>query len=196
MHLIGTRPIEFNNKVYQFCAIKETSEDFKLGSIYLTVRAILGLFTPLVIIIFLYYRIVRTIWRRNSVRSRMPRNVIKSLTMVVVAFFLSWSPFSVISKYSILVEKRYDTISRAELITFWIGLTASVYNPFIYAFYNRNFRSAFREVVLNGKMTKTTLAVSPPENTVRSLRSATTVNQILELQTGTPILLKYTTKLA
>lgn len=49
LHLISTRPVEFNNKVYQFCAIKETSGDLKLGSIYLTVRAILGLFTPLVI---------------------------------------------------------------------------------------------------------------------------------------------------
>ena len=194
LHLISTRPVEFNNKVYQFCAIKETSGDFKLGSIYLTVRGILGLFTPLVIIIFLYYKIVKTVWRRNSVRSRMRRNVIKSLTMVVVVFFLSWSPFSIISKYSILVEKRYDTISRAELITFWIGLSASVYNPLFYAFYNKNFRCAFREVVLHGKTTETTLAVYPPENSIRSLRRATTINRIPEIQTGTPILLRYTIK--
>lgn len=152
LYLINSRPVVFNDgKVYRFCAIKETSTDMKLGSIYLIVRGILGLLTPLVIIIFLYYKIVKIIWNRKTVKSRMRRNVIKSLTMVVVAFFLSWSPFSIISKYSILVEKRYDTISRAEIITFWIGLTASVYNPLIYGFYNKNFREAFREVVLQRK---------------------------------------------
>ena len=192
LYLISARPVLLNNKVYQFCAIKETSRDEKLGSIYLTVRGILGLFIPLVIIIILYYKIVKTVWKRKTIRSRMRRNVIKSLTMVVVAFFLSWSPFSIISKYSILVEKRYDSVSRAEIITFWIGLTASVYNPLIYAFYNKNFRDAFSELVLHRNTTKKTFAFHPPE---MSLRKLAITSRIPDIKTGTPISLKYAAKL-
>ena len=189
LYLIGARPVKHINKVYQFCAIKETSRDIRIGTIYLTVRAILGLLTPLSIIIFLYCRIVKTIWRRKTTRSRMRKNVIKSLGMVVFAFFLSWSPFSFISKYSILVQKRYYTVSRAEIITFWIGLSASVYNPLIYAFYNKNFRDAFREVVFGRKTArKTTFDIHPPGKCVRK---ASTITPIPDLTSGTPILLKY-----
>lgn len=188
IYFINTRPVTHNNKVYQFCGIKETSTFSKLGSIYLTVRAILGFLTPLVIIVVLYYNILKTIWKRKTIKSRTRRNAIKGLTMVVVAFFLSWAPFSMISKYSILVEKRYDTISRAEIITFWIGLSASVYNPLIYAFYNKNFRDAFREVVLRRKTRRRkTVVFQPPEKAIREAVAIT----IPDLKTGTPILLRH-----
>lgn len=183
IHLINPRRIIYNNEVYQFCAIKETSTDSSLGSIYLTVRAILGFLTPLLIIITLYYNILKTIWKRKTIKSRMRRNAIKSLTMVVFAFFLSWAPFSVISKYSILVEKRYDFISRAEIITFWIGLSASVSNPLIYAFYNKNFRDAFRELVLHKNKRRKT--------TEKAVREAVAIT-IPDLKAGTPVLLKHT----
>lgn len=188
-YLINTRTVTHNNEVYQFCAIKETSTDSKLGSIYLTVRGVLGFLAPLLIIVVLYYNVLKTIWKRKTTKSRTRRNAIKSLTMVVFAFFLSWAPFSVISKYSILFEKRYDSISRAEIITFWIGLSASVYNPLIYAFYNKNFRDAFREVVLHRKTRrKTTVVFQPPEKVIKEAVAITTV----DLKTGSPILLKRT----
>jgi len=189
IHLINSFPIIYNNEVHQFCAIKETSSDTKLGFIYLTVRAILGFLTPLLIIIALYYNILKTIWKTKTIKSRMRRNAIKSLTMVVFAFFLSWAPFSVISKYCILVEKRYYTISRAEIITFWIGLSASVYNPLIYAFYNKNFRDAFREVVLRKKSQKKASDVVPPSE--KAVREAVAIT-IPDAKTGTPVLLKQT----
>lgn len=188
IYLINSFPIIYNNEVYQFCAIKETSTDAKLGFIHLTVRAILGFLTPLLIIIALYYNILKTIWKRKTIKSRMRKNAIKSLTMVVLTFFLSWAPFSVISKYCILVEKRYYTISRAEIITFWIGLSASVYNPLIYAFYNKNFRNAFREIVLHKKTKrKATVVLPPPEKAVREAVAIT----IPDLENGTPVLLKH-----
>ena len=98
-YLIGTTTdttIKHGDKVYRFCAVKETFKDVKLGTIYLTVRGILGFVTPLAIIITLYCKIVKTVWKRKTIKSRMRRNVIKSLAMVVIAFFLSWSPFSII----------------------------------------------------------------------------------------------------
>ena len=186
--LINTRPVTHNSEVYQFCAIKETSTDSSLGSIYLTVRGVLGFLMPLLIIAMLYYNILKTIWKRKTTKSRMRRNAIKSLTMVVVAFCFSWAPFSAMSKYSILVEKRYNTISRAEIITFWIGLSASVYNPLIYAFYNKNFRDAFREVVVHRKTRrKTTGVFQPPDKVLREAVAITTS----DLKTGTPFLLKH-----
>lgn len=186
-YLINIRPVIYNNEVCKFCAIKETSADSKIGSIFLTIRGILGFLAPLFIIVFLYYNVLKTIWKRKT-RSKMRKNAILSLTMVVLAFFLTWAPFSFISKYSILVEKRYDTTSRAEIITFWIGLSASVYNPLIYAFYNKNFRDAFREVVLHrNTRTKTTVVFQPQEKVVRE--AAATTNP--DLKNGTPFLLRH-----
>ena len=187
-YLINIRPVIFDNEVCQYCALKETSADSKIGSFFLTVRGILGFLAPFFIIVFLYYNILKTIWKRKTTRSKMRKNAILSLTMVVLAFFLSWAPFSFISKYSILVEKRYDTISRAELIAFWIGLSASVYNPLIYAFYNKNFRDAFREVVLHRKTrTKTTVVFQPQEKVIREAVATTTP----DLKNGTPFLLRH-----
>lgn len=189
IHLINSFPVIYNNKVYHFCAIKETSSDSKLGFIFLTIRAILGFLTPLLTIIILYYNILKTIWKRRTIKNRMRRNAIKSLTMVVFAFFLSWAPFSVISKYCILVEKRYNSISRAEIITFWIGLSASVYNPLIYAFYNKNFRDAFREVVIHKKTRrKPRVVLPPPEKAARETVAIT----IPGVKSRTPVLLKHT----
>ena len=188
-YFISTRLVKHGEKVYVFCAVKETSKDAKLGTIYLAVRGILGFLTPLAIIITLYYKIIKTVWSRQTIRSRMRRNVIKSLAMVVIAFFLSWSPFSIISKHSILMQERYNSVSRAEIITFWIGLSASVYNPLIYAFYNKNFRDAFREVVLHRKTTKK-MAFNI-QSQVKLVKKPEKETETFGLQSETPILLKY-----
>lgn len=188
LYLVNSRPVTLNNEVYKFCAIKETSSFPKLGSTYLTVRGILAFLFPLLIIVLLYYNILKTVWRKNTIKSRKRRNVIKSLGLVVCAFFVSWAPFSVISKYSILVEKRYDTISRAELITFWIGLSASAYNPVIYAFYNKNFRDAFRDVFLRRKeRRRTPVTFNPNVKAMKKVVEGT----IPDLKSGAPILLKH-----
>ncbi|XP_022801831.1 probable G-protein coupled receptor 19 [Stylophora pistillata] len=188
LYLINSRPITLNNEVYKFCGIKETSSFPKLGSTYLTIRGILAFLFPLLAIVLLYYNILKTVWKRNTIKSRKRRNVIKSLGLVVCAFFVSWAPFSVVSKYSILVEKRYDTISRAELITFWVGLSASVYNPVIYAFYNKNFRDASREVILRRReRRKTSVTFNPNVKVNIEVLEGT----IPDLESGAPILLKH-----
>ena len=50
VYLIKSRPVTYNNKVYKFCAIKETSTYTKLGSTYLTIRGVIGFLIPLLVI--------------------------------------------------------------------------------------------------------------------------------------------------
>ena len=87
------------------------------------------------------------------------------------------------------MKERYNSVSRAEIITFWIGLSASVYNPLIYAFYNKNFRDAFREVVLHRKTTKK-MAFNI-QSQVKLVKKPEKETETFGLQSETPILLKY-----
>ncbi|EDO43297.1 predicted protein, partial [Nematostella vectensis] len=142
-YLIETRKVLYEGQVVEFCAIRETSSDYSFGNGYLVARGLIGFAVPLGVVCFLYYKIVARVWNSKGAninsRNRQRLNVIKSLLTVVVAFTLSWTPFSVTNKI-LLFDKNREMITGAEIITFWVGLSASVYNPWIYAFYNKNFR--------------------------------------------------------
>ena len=161
--LLRTRPtLCHGDKECNFCRIKEASENQVVGSIYLGSRALIGFIIPEAVIIVLYYKVVKAVWGSKASRNKVKLNIIKSLAMVVLAFSLSWTPFSVATKYYLRKYPGQHKITTVELITFWIGLSASVYNPFIYAFYNRNFRSAFCEVFLGTKPARPGVTESTP----------------------------------
>lgn len=151
--LIETVNVSYKGQVYQFCNIEETSSHPIAGTVYLVFRGALGFAIPLAVVSILYFRIVQTVWqRKNNHQStnKQRANIVKSLLTVVVAFSMSWTPFSVCNKYY-LFKPEGNLITRAEIITFWVGLSASVYNPVIYAFYNKKFRDAFVAVIFGRK---------------------------------------------
>ena len=169
-YLIETREVTYKNTVSSYCAIKETSTYRSSGKIYLIFRGIVGFLAPLLLIIVMYYKVMKTVWQRNSKKDSFSAihnqklNVVKTLVLVVIAFNLSWAPFSITNKYFLMLEKDFDKIRRVEIITFWIGLSTSVYNPFIYAFYNKNFREALKEVIFkrSSRTRKESSGVTPP----------------------------------
>ena len=161
--LLSSRPTQCHKEIIcNFCSMKASVDEIP-GSVYLVGRVFLSFIIPEVIIIVLYYKVAKAVWDRGtSSSSRDKINIIKSLTMVVVAFSLSWAPFSLVTKYHTFKNPSVHTISTAELITYWLGLFASVYNPFIYTFYNRNFREAFREVCLGKRPLPPGCSEAPP----------------------------------
>ena len=63
-----------------------------------------------------------------------------SLLLVVLTYFISWTPFCVVLLIEIsLKAKMYDQLS---LIFLWIGHASSVFNPLLYFFRFRYFRKA------------------------------------------------------
>lgn len=174
-YLIETQKVMYDGAEYEFCNIEETSTYPTAGMIYLVVRGCLGFAIPLALVSVLYFRIVRTVWQRSRHQSanRQKANVVKSLLTVVIAFSLSWAPFSICNKYYLFMKPKREVITRAEIICFWIGLTASVYNPLIYAFYNKKFRNAFVSVVLKKRQTHMSHATLKPPHVSYRPRSRT-----------------------
>ena len=183
-YLIETREVAFENRICLYCAIRETATYPLCGKIYLILRGAVGFVVPLILIVVMYYRVMRTALRRKytkrtfSAFQKQKLNVVKTLLIVVIAFNISWLPFSITNKYYLMMGTGYYNIDRLEIITFWIGLSASVYNPFIYSFYNKKFRKALKETLLRKSSMwskQNRLSAAKPRNSVATLNLNTTL---------------------
>ncbi|CAF1562124.1 unnamed protein product [Rotaria magnacalcarata] len=78
---------------------------------------------------------------------RRERRAVKTLGAIMVAFLICWLPFFV--RYSACEPDRcrWKFMPIIEDIVFWVGYFNSMINPFLYAFHNRDFRTAFRKTL-------------------------------------------------
>lgn len=75
----------------------------------------------------------------------------KTLAIVVGGFILSWLPFFTMYVIEAILPRGTITKSVSDTIT-WLGYFNSAINPIIYAFYSKQFRSAFYRLTF-GKFT-------------------------------------------
>lgn len=66
----------------------------------------------------------------------------KTLAIVVGGFIASWMPFFVIYVLEAILPRGYISKLLFDWLT-WLGYFNSAINPIIYAFYSKQFRSAF-----------------------------------------------------
>ncbi|CAF2856850.1 unnamed protein product [Rotaria sp. Silwood2] len=78
---------------------------------------------------------------------RRERRALKTLGSVMVAFIICWLPFFV--RYTACEPNRcnWKIAPLIADIVFWVGYFNSMINPFLYAFHNRNFRTAFKKTL-------------------------------------------------
>ncbi|KAL3311363.1 Histamine H1 receptor, partial [Cichlidogyrus casuarinus] len=73
----------------------------------------------------------------------------KTLAMVVGCFSVSWLPFFICYAIEPLLKQQlqftYPKYFKTGYI--WLGYINSVFNPFIYAFYNKEYANAFRRIL-------------------------------------------------
>lgn len=87
--------------------------------------------------------------RQASKSWRAEHKAARTLGIIMGAFLLCWLPFFlwyVIS--SLCGEEKCPTPDAVVGLLFWVGYFNSALNPLIYAYFNRDFREAFKDTLL------------------------------------------------
>ncbi|CAI2730378.1 unnamed protein product [Schistosoma spindalis] len=74
------------------------------------------------------------------------QKTVRTVTIVIGCFTICWTPFFIFY----LSEALCDCTFSEELyaIVTWLGYLNSIFNPFIYGFYNKEYANAFKHIVL------------------------------------------------
>ncbi|XP_046396631.1 beta-2 adrenergic receptor-like isoform X2 [Ischnura elegans] len=121
-------------------------------------NTLINLVTPIVVMIFCNVRIFRAVGRhlnrmrqtsnmdfRNTVLQQ--RRITVTLVIVIVCFFLCWTPYTVYS-CMIALSKSHDWVPLIlNPISYWCGYINSACNPVIYALRSPSFRQGYKEIL-------------------------------------------------
>ncbi|XP_053555642.1 relaxin-3 receptor 1 [Bombina bombina] len=135
--------------------VKNDNPQFWLG-LYHAQKVLLGFVIPLFIITICYLLLVRFITDRNVSSSSTKRRskVTKSVTIVVLSFFLCWLPNHALTTWGILIKwnvlqfsYEYFTIQAYIFpLTVCLAHSNSCLNPILYCLMRREFRKALKNL--------------------------------------------------
>ncbi|KAL2094058.1 hypothetical protein ACEWY4_011370 [Coilia grayii] len=142
----------------KLCLLKFPAGQYWLAMYHL--QKILVVFVlPMLILSVSYLLLVRFVKKRsmNNHASRRKLHVTKSVTIVVMAFFLCWMPNHAITLWGVLVKLNVVYWDEAYYIvhtyifpaTICLAHTNSCLNPFIYCLTRREFRKKLKHLVLH-----------------------------------------------
>ncbi|XP_005999422.1 relaxin-3 receptor 1 [Latimeria chalumnae] len=142
----------------ELCLVKfpdNRNAQFWLG-LYHTQKVMLGFLIPLVIISVCYLLLLRYITNKNVTISNTKRRskVTKSVTIVVLSFFLCWLPNQAITAWGIMIKlnvlhfsyEYYTTQAYIFPITVCLAHSNSCLNPILYCLMRREFRKALKNL--------------------------------------------------
>ncbi|XP_065336735.1 cholecystokinin receptor type A-like [Cloeon dipterum] len=116
------------------------------------------------------------------------RKVIRMLFVLVVEFFVCWTPLHVLNTWYLLCPKHlYRAIGKKEvLLVQLLAYTSSCCNPITYCFMNKKFRQAFVDVFDCCKGAAVTLAAtrgtSANDSVIFEVRPTTTAKSLAALE--------------
>ncbi|XP_078659913.1 neuromedin-K receptor-like [Branchiostoma floridae x Branchiostoma belcheri] len=113
---------------------------------------IVNYFMPLLVMAVAYTIVGFTLWagkipgeatQRHVEQMKAKRRVVKMMVIVVVTFCVCWLPYHV---YFLIDSsyKEWKHIQQVYLAVFWLAMSNSMYNPFIYCWLNKRFRYGFQ----------------------------------------------------
>ena len=118
-----------------------------------TTAFFIGIFLPLVALIYCYFRIIRTLRFGSKiipmnipleVDTKEKKKVIRLSIVVTLVFFISYTPFAVVKE----IEIRRPVPNEVKVFSLVFVLLSSFLNPFIYAFQSTNYRRALKEAII------------------------------------------------
>ena len=162
-------PLDYNNSTIYYCST--THGQSLVGTIYLVASVLLGFVIPLAVLTISYRKVIKVISTRSrrlaasagdisspkitnaKLLEKSRRRVLRVLVIVVICFVVCWLPFALY--FGLLVQHLREfpnVMDPVRLITYGLGISNSVCNPFIY-FFNvcgksyRSMKSRFLEVL-------------------------------------------------
>ncbi|KAI5645695.1 7 transmembrane receptor (rhodopsin family) domain-containing protein [Phthorimaea operculella] len=82
---------------------------------------------------------------KNLLKMKREHKAARTLGIIMGAFILCWLPFFIFYLTTSLLESEPPAI--VTVIMFWTGYFNSALNPIIYAYFNRDFRNAFKNTL-------------------------------------------------
>ncbi|KAL0183449.1 hypothetical protein M9458_022824 [Cirrhinus mrigala] len=153
IHLNDTYLVH-DNQMYPLCVCFEDWAIADMQRAYTLLIFIQVYLVPLGLISIMYSCIAAKLsskLRENEVRTRKRMKVIKMLVMVVIFFVVSWLPLwtlMLLTEFQDLDRQQTDFLSSYLLpVAHWLAFLSSGINPFIYGFFNENFRRGFQKAV-------------------------------------------------
>ncbi|XP_071011525.1 relaxin-3 receptor 1 [Oncorhynchus clarkii lewisi] len=142
----------------ELCLVKfpdTVDAQFWLG-LYHSQKVLIGFLIPLGIISVCYLLLLRFITSKNVNTSTAKRRskVTKSVTIVVLSFFLCWLPNQALTAWGILIKHNvvhfswayYTTQAYAFPVSVCLAHSNSCLNPILYCLMRREFRKALRKL--------------------------------------------------
>ncbi|XP_066581150.1 octopamine receptor beta-2R isoform X2 [Prorops nasuta] len=84
---------------------------------------------------------------KNMMKMKREHKAARTLGIIMGTFILCWLPFFLWYVITTLCEESCPCPDIVIAILFWIGYTNSALNPLIYAYFNRDFREAFKNTL-------------------------------------------------
>ncbi|KAJ1085224.1 hypothetical protein NDU88_005357 [Pleurodeles waltl] len=141
----------------KFPEVKNMDPQFLLG-LYQIQKVLLGFLIPLVIISACYLLLLKFLRRLKMCNSNPKRQskVTKSVTVVVLSFFICWLPNQALTTWSIFIkfnvvpftEAFYTVQAYVFPVTVCLAHTNSCLNPVLYCLIRREFRDALKDLLL------------------------------------------------
>lgn len=129
-------------------------------ALYHIQKILVGFVMPMSIVSISYIMLLRFV-RNRSMKTSNPKRrsqVTKSITIVVLSFFLCWMPNHAITLWSVLVKLNIANWDKAYYIvhtyvfplTVCLAHTNSCLNPIIYCLMRKEFRNKLRDLIRRG----------------------------------------------
>ncbi|CAB3401099.1 unnamed protein product [Caenorhabditis bovis] len=99
---------------------------------------------------------------RQMMRYVHEQRAARTLSIVVGAFILCWTPFFVFSPLTAFCEDCFTNKETIFTIVTWAGHLNSMLNPFIYSRFSRDFRRAFKQILTCQRQRKVKTAFKTP----------------------------------
>ncbi|XP_029469419.1 relaxin-3 receptor 1-like [Rhinatrema bivittatum] len=141
----------------KFPELRNVDPQFLLG-LYQTLKILLGFVIPLIIISVCYLLLLKFLSKLKMSNNNPQRRskVTKSVTIVVLSFFICWLPNQALTAWGIFIkfnilpftEAFYTAQAYFFPLTVCLAHTNSCLNPILYCLIRREFREALKELLI------------------------------------------------